>query len=105
MRSAKNKVDFLFEEVKKIQEKCCHTFFLLGVYKPKETMVKKVFRVEKGVTACCIDCSRVINIDMTKMCPRCFGEMVRQEESKGSIDQLYSCKTCKYTVHQLGELE
>ena len=100
-----NEVDVLFGKISKIQEKCSHRFFLLDKYKPKKTLKRGIFRVERGITTCCLDCSKKIEIYMTKMCPSCFGEMVRQKESKGSIDQLYSCKTCKYTVHQLGELK
>lgn len=42
----KNKVDLLLEEIKKIQEKCEHRFFLSVVYKPKETLESGTFRVE-----------------------------------------------------------
>jgi len=102
MSSVKNKVDLLIDEIKKIQENCKHMFFLLDRYEPKETLEKGTFRVERGIMASCLYCSKKIGVDMTKMCPRCFGEMIRQkEERKGSIDdQLYCCKICKYTVHQ-----
>ena len=101
--SIKNEVDLLFEKIGKIQEKCGHRFFLLEAFKPKDTLTKGVFRVERGLIACCLDCSKEVEVDMTKMCPRCFGGMISQKKSKGSIDQLYSCGVCKYTVHQLEE--
>ena len=100
-----NRVDNLFEEIKEIQEKCSHMFFLSNVYKPKETLEKGVFRVERGLMACCLYCSKEVKIDMTQMCPRCFGEMIKLKKIKNSIDQLYNCKKCNYTVHQLIELE
>jgi len=100
-----NRVDNLFEEIKEIQEKCSHRFFLMNVYKPKETLEKGTFRVERGVMACCLYCSKEVEIDMTKMCPCCFGEMIKLKKIKDSIDQLYNCKKCNYTVHQRVELE
>ncbi|HEY4484578.1 MAG TPA: hypothetical protein VI978_02555 [Candidatus Paceibacterota bacterium] len=100
-----NEVDVLFEKIRKIQKECGHRFFLMNAYKPKKTLEKGTFRTERGVMACCLYCSKEVEIDMTKMCPCCFGEMTRLKESKGSIDQLYNCKKCNYTVHQLGEIK
>ena len=99
--SIKNEVDLLFEKIGKIQEKCEHRFYLLERYKPKDTLTKSVFRVEEGVMACCLDCSKRVGIDMTKMCPRCLGEMLKKKEKEGSVDELYSCKKCDFTVHQI----
>ena len=70
--SIKNEVDLLFEKIGKIQEKCGHRFFLLEAFKPKDTLTKGVFRVERGLIACCLDCSKEVEVDMTKMCPLLF---------------------------------
>ena len=80
--SIKNEVDLLFEKIGKIQEKCGHRFFLLEAFKPKDTLTKGVFRVERGLIACCLDCSKEVEVDMTKMCPRCFGGMISQKRAK-----------------------
>ena len=101
--SIENQVDLLLNAVKVIQGKCDHRFFLLDVYKPTETLERGTFRIEKGIRACCLDCSKEVTVDMTEMCPHCFGKMARQKEKKSSINQLYSCKICKFTVHQLGK--
>ena len=97
-----NEVDNLFKKIKEIQDACRHMFYFLNGYKEKETLQKGVFRVERGVTACCLDCSKKIEFDVTKMCPYCFGGMVRQKagSDRSSIDELYSCKACKFTVRQ-----
>ena len=67
--SIENKVDLLLNAVKVIQGKCDHRFFLLDVYKPTETLERGTFRIEKGIRACCLDCSKEVTVDMTEMCP------------------------------------
>ena len=70
--SIENKVDLLRKQINEIQEKCGHRFFLLEAFKPKDTLTKGVFRVERGLIACCLDCSKEVEVDMTKMCPPLF---------------------------------
>ena len=99
--SIENKVDLLRKQINEIQEKCEHRFFSLDGYKPKETLERGTFRVERGVRASCLDCSKEVEVNMTEMCPRCFGEMAKQKERKDCADELYSCKKCDFTVHQI----